>query len=554
MANSITRQRATTASLIEYANENRDKGFFCDITINTRKQTITANRLVLSCYSRYFEGMFKSQMKERYESVIEIQAVDGQTAKALIDFIYTGSITINNENVMHLLSGADYFQMQEVKQFCFEFLRSHVTPDNAMDIHEAATLYKNDPLKDEVEQYISANFEDVATTDNFKELSKQSLTARISNLKSNTVNVALIYRAIISWTRHDEESRKSEFPELFKLLSLTDISINFMENFVLEHDLVNSNFQCQKLAMRAYRKLLEKTKLYETKLLSLGGKHTGKKTAVVYDFLNEILVEYPDLRVFVESHCSLKFKDYVYCIGGKEPTKDKRASCNVYRSTLKQNSAWEQVSSMNEARYVMGAAVYFDTIVVVGGADEQNYELASSEYYRIALDKWKTIAAPLNQKRSGHAVVSAGGYLYALGGFNNVDKHLSSVERLSNLTAASWENIKPMQTPRRWLAAVNCDGEIYAIGGQAAYDNSTTMKSVEKYDFAVNRWKYVNDMNHERNSHAACVLQGKIYVVGGLNKSYQPVKVIECYDPGNDTWATVKSTQEQLFNHSLIAL
>ena len=551
MASSVTRQRVANVSLLEYASDNRNEGFFSDVTINSGKQTIAANRLVLSCYSRYFEGMFKSKMKERYESVIEIQAVDGQTTKALIDFIYIGFITINNENVMLLLSGADYFQMQEVKQFCFEFLRSHVTSDNALNILKAATMYKNDPLKDEVEQYIGDNFEDVARTEDFKDLSKQSLTARISSLDSNTVNVALIYQAIMSWTRHDEETRKLEFPELFKLLDLTEVSIDFMENFVLEYDLINSNFQCQKLAMRAYRKLLEKTKLHATKLLSLGGRNTGKKTAVVYDLLNETFAEYPDLPEEIEAHCSLKFKDYVYCVGGTEPTKD-IASSNVYRSTLKQNSAWEQVSSMNEARHVMGAAVYFDAIFVVGGADEQRNQLASSEYYQVALNKWKTIAAPLNQKRSGHAVVSAGGYLYALGGFNKDDKHLSSVERLSDLSATSWKNIKPMQTPRKWFAAVNCDGEIYAFGGQNGNEDTTRLKTVEKYDSAANQWKYVSDMNIERAAHAACVLQGKIYAVGGLNKKGELVKEIECYNPGNDTWATVGNTTDKLYCHSLI--
>ena len=249
----------------------------------------------------------------------------------------------------------------------------------------------------------------------------------------------------------------------------------------------------------------------------------------------------------------MTFKGYAYCIGGIKLTKD-NGSCNFYRLTLKQNLAWEQVSSMNEARYVMGAVVYFDTIFVVGGQDKQNDELALSEYYQVALNKWKTIA-PLHQKRSGHAVVSAGGYLYALGGFNTNDKHLSSVKRLSDLTATSWENIKSMQTPRRWFAAVNCDGKVYALGGRARDENSTTLKTVEKCDSATNQWKYVSDMNIERTAHAACVLKGKIYVVGGLNKNNKTVKEIKCYNSGNDSWTiSVESTTEKLNNHSLIAL
>ena len=119
--------------------------------------------------------------------------------------------------------------------------------------------------------------------------------ARILNLDFNTVNAASIYQAIILWTRHDEETRRSEFLELFQLVNLTDVSIEFMESVVLEDDLITFYFQCQKLAMRANRKLIEKTKLDATKMLIFGGKNTGKKISVVYDLLYETFTNYPDL-------------------------------------------------------------------------------------------------------------------------------------------------------------------------------------------------------------------------------------------------------------------
>ena len=93
---------------------------------------------------------------------------------------------------------------------------------------------------------------------------------------------------------------------------------------------------------------------------------------------------------------------------------------------------------------------------------------------------------------------------------------MASAERLTHLNG-KWQNIQPMQSPRRWFAAVNCNGVVYATGGQSEKENSTTLKNVEKYDSAQNQWKYVSDMNTARSSYAACVLRGKIYVVGGLD-------------------------------------
>ena len=78
-------------------------------------------------------------------------------------------------------------------------------------------------------------------------------------------------------------------------------------------------------------------------------------------------------------------------------------------------------------------------------------------------------------------------------------------------------NTKTRQTPRGGLAAVNCDGVVYAIGGRSGKDYSITLKTVKKLDSSANNWKDVSDMSFKQRAHAVCVLRSKIYVVGGLD-------------------------------------
>ena len=198
MATSIIRQRVANISLLEYANKNRDQGFFSDVTIVAGSERIPANRLVLSCYSAYFEGMFKLQMRERYEDIIEIKTIAGRELRVLIDFIYTGSINIDEQSVMNLLSGADYLQLHEVKGFCFEFLRSHITVDISLGIFKTADLYRNESLKNEMQQHISINFDKVLQADDFKQLSNEELISCISKLDRSQVNESSIFEAIVA--------------------------------------------------------------------------------------------------------------------------------------------------------------------------------------------------------------------------------------------------------------------------------------------------------------------------------------------------------------------
>ena len=110
--------------LLKYANENRLLGFFNDVAIKVQNKTFPANRMVLSCYSKFFEKTFQVEMKEKYENSVTIHNISTKSMQAIMDFIYTGKIVINNENVMGLLSGADYLFVDEVKQYCFAFLAS----------------------------------------------------------------------------------------------------------------------------------------------------------------------------------------------------------------------------------------------------------------------------------------------------------------------------------------------------------------------------------------------------------------------------------------------
>ena len=551
MADFMIRQRFAKLSLLDYANHNRE--FFSDVTIVAGNEEIPGNRLILSCYSSYFEGMFKLPMRERYEKTIELNTIDGKVLRALIDFIYAGSINIDAQNVVDLLSGADYLQLHEAKEFCFEFLRSHITVDNAVGILKTADLYRNESLKKEIQQYISINLDKVMQTNDFKQLSKEELVFCISRLDRKQVQEFSIFQAIVGWCSHDQKARERKFPELFKMIQLQKVSLDRLKAN-LEEKLETYSADYLKIALSAFQKLVKdhNAKLQASKLICLGGKNRTSKVSVVYDIDSDTSVNYPDFPTSLRFHCSLLLNDYVYCLGGDTANQKRpKGTDKVWRLYSKnQTLGWEQVAPMITKRYSMDAAAYGDVIVVAGGVDENNLTVASTEVYQTSLNEWRTIS-PLNQKRGAHALVSCDGYLYAIGG--TYEKPLSSVERLGNLNG-EWSNIEPMQRPRTALAAVNCDGVVYAIGGQSSEKISTTLKTIEKYDSSANKWEYVSDMNFNRHDHAACVLRNKIYVVGGLDADNKAVPQIECYDPTCDTWSIVGNTIEELCEHSVVAV
>ena len=552
MTFSVTRRRVTNTNLLEYASKCRNEGFFNDVTILAGNEIILANRLVLACQSKYFEEM----LRLTNENVIEIEAVDGTTIKALIDFIYTGSITIDDQNVESLQLGAEYFKINEVKQFCDEFVLEKSKLHDSLALIKAASLNKKVEMEDDIREYVSTHLEELTQTDEFKSLSKVEMIFFVSNLELSRDRKTSIYQAVITWVRHNEETRKTEFSELFRMINLNEIDKDFIKNTILKERLVATNVECQYQTISTLRNLVknEASLTRESHLIRLGGYRGRKKVNVVLSLSEDTHREYANFDVGLHSHCSLMLNDHIYTMGGRFKRGDDFYATNeVVKLNLKdENAKWEKVASMNKRRCLMGASVYRDTLFVAGGNDQNKHSIASCEYHLPESNKWK-YAPPLIQCRDAHALVSCDECLYALGGWNTDDyEYLASAERLTHLDG-EWKNIQPMQTPRRWFAAVNCNGVVYAIGGQSGEEKSTVLKSVEKYDSTGNQWKYVSDMNTARSSHSACVMRGKIYVVGGTNTGENFINEIECYDPVNDVWSIVGNTIDIWNHHTLVA-
>jgi len=110
-----------------------------------------------------------------------------------------------------------------------------------------------------------------------------------------------------------------------------------------------------------------------------------------------------------------------------------------------------------------------------------------------------------------------------------------------------------MLVQRTNFAAGNCDGFIYTIAGKNVDENDIKpLSSVERYDPAENKWCYVKEMNVNRYDHAACVLNGRIYVFGGSGEFDDPILEIECYDSILNTWRIVGETKHESYYNKIV--
>ena len=159
--------------------------------------------------------------------------------------------------------------------------------------------------------------------------------------------------------------------------------------------------------------------------------------------------------------------------------------------------------------------------------------------------------------RSSHIGATVNGKIYAIGGYlgpsfgyeNNVEEYDPATD--------TWTNKYPLPSSQGEFSPDGCvvNGKIYAIGGFTM--PNTTFNTVYVYDPATDTWTTKSPMPTARWGHCPVVVNGKIYVIGGatgwpIKKYYE---TIEVYNPSTDTWTTegtILPTPRWLFSCSVV--
>lgn len=155
---------------------------------------------------------------------------------------------------------------------------------------------------------------------------------------------------------------------------------------------------------------------FDNLLFAVAGKDLQSSesldSVLCYDTEKMKWLETKKLPLKIHGHSVLSQNGLVYCIGGKT---DENKTINKMFTYNHKKSEWKELAAMKTPRSMFGAVVHKGKIIVVGGVNEDGL-LSSCESYDFGTNKWEPFCE-FAQERSSVNVVSAGGVLYAVGGF-----------------------------------------------------------------------------------------------------------------------------------------
>ena len=229
----------------------------------------------------------------------------------------------------------------------------------------------------------------------------------------------------------------------------------------------------------------------------------------------------------------------IYLVGGIEGGAGVVSTVRAYGPAL---DSWCEVASMATKRSLHGAAALGGKLYVIGGFHPG--EMEQVEVYDPKADGWQPLPS-MPTARSNLAAVAVAGKVYAIGGAT--DERLCDAVEAYDPLSGLWSRAASLPMARSSHTAAVVDGKIYVVGGEISDDEGEAVSTdrVDMYDPAANSWQQMAAMPTARDSHAAAVVDGKIYVTGGYSEfgdaSGGCSDALESYDPVTNTWTTLAS-------------
>ncbi len=506
--------------------ELREEGLLCDIQLEAQGRKIFAHRNILASVSPYFRVLFAGSFREANESVIELEGIEFESLKTIVDSVYTSELKLTTDNVCDVLTATHIFQMDKLIASCEQFMLSNLSRETSLSYLQAAETYSSKKLVSKINDYILENFAELRETEDFLKISKDALIYYLSNNKLNTgFDESLVFNTAKQWLEF-EQDRMVHATEILtnvrfnaiKLSNLTEIS---------DIPTVEGNEELKTLVKNAFAfhgKQFQKP-LHRTQV-----KPRGEEGI----FLVQNLDDQGDIELW-----------------------ENTSGTAVRFISLQHRNKYETFTS--PATYANGSlsAVQMNNFLFLFGVKNESFEPISYRF-DATTNEWLQLAPIPQQATVVSSVTRLNSYIYFLGGiFVEKDSRIGDDPQLSTnafvyvIASNHWRQLPDVAPVFYEGAATSCkaNDHVYVSGGYS--QDNFVLSKFTAFDTRTKLWLEKPRLRHPRTAHVMESVGDTgihIYVIGGSGFEGEPVREMEVFNILTQQWTDVQRHTLATFN------
>uniref|UniRef100_A0A8C6SH16 Kelch like family member 34 n=1 Tax=Neogobius melanostomus TaxID=47308 RepID=A0A8C6SH16_9GOBI len=537
----------------------------CDVVLSAGGIDFPCHRALLASSSEYFWALFGETTTEREAASVSLPALTPEGLDAILDFLYSGWLSISKQTLPLVLEAARYLQVDTAVAICDRFMIDSL---NAKNCCAYANIAERHALSDALEAAnhtiaMEMNVLLQESRDNLLELNFETMMAVLDAGEIPSTKEADLIRLALDWLDENGPLPLLKSNLLLSRLRFGLVAMSDLANYghkAMNTPLIRSQLtRASEYHGMGIEKPLRQSKQTTVRsspnrvLLVGGGSNPDWPEQQMMTFdprtrkLSSLQSELP-MRLKHHSICSIG--GFLFVIGGEEVTdwlQDGKSSVAMLTSNKvwlydPRFAQWEQTEPMLERRSQFTCCVVEDIIYAIGGRQTQQHasiSLGSVEYFDMTIRSWRK-GAPLPNPIFGHATCVLDNNIYLSGGVQGNQAGILGSN--SSYSPDHHRETTSMSIARFGHRMANANGYIYALLGM--YE---PFCDIEKYDPNANTWTRLRPfLNGSFNYGMVAMPSENLLVFGGRRWTEGQeviVKTVLEYDTKKDHWREMSSSR-----------
>ncbi|KAK8720664.1 hypothetical protein OTU49_013175 [Cherax quadricarinatus] len=162
----MNRQEYTTGTLhasrvLKELSTFRHFAALCDGTVKLSDGTVKVSKALLAAGCPYFKILYEFEEESQgglHRTAEPKLDITCKTFELILDFIYTGRVILDNDNIQDILQASDLLLMTDLKELCIKFLMARIDVDNCLGILQFAQQFSCPRLVHFAQDFICQHF------------------------------------------------------------------------------------------------------------------------------------------------------------------------------------------------------------------------------------------------------------------------------------------------------------------------------------------------------------------------------------------------------------
>ncbi|XP_025220601.1 kelch repeat and BTB domain-containing protein 7 isoform X2 [Theropithecus gelada] len=152
---------------------------------------------------------------------VTMHDVDAESFEVLVDYCYTGRVSLSEANVQRLYAASDMLQLEYVREACASFLARRLDLTNCTAILKFADAFDHHKLRSQAQSYIAQNFKQLSRMGSIREetLADLTLAQLLAVLRLDSLDIEserTVCHVAVQWLEAAPKERGPSAAEVFK--------------------------------------------------------------------------------------------------------------------------------------------------------------------------------------------------------------------------------------------------------------------------------------------------------------------------------------------------